>query len=79
MIQLMKWGNIDEVNILNRIVGEYLVNMFVLFVEVNKVNSSVTKEDFLFLVEAGGAIYSFADFIGRWRIVAQAFGPGKRF
>lgn len=51
-------------NILKRIVGEYLVNMFVLFVEVNKVNSSVTKEDLLFLVEAGGAIYSFADFIG---------------
>lgn len=43
----------DEVNILKRIVGEYLVNMFVLFVEVNKVNSSVTKEDLLFSVEAG--------------------------
>lgn len=43
----------DEVNTLKRIVGEYLVNMFALFVEVNKVNSSVTKEDLLFSVEAG--------------------------
>lgn len=43
----------DEVNILKKIVGEYLVNMFVLFAEVYKVNSSVTKEDLLFLVEAG--------------------------
>lgn len=43
----------DEVNTLKRIVGEYLVNMFALFVEVNKVNSSVTKEDLPFSVEAG--------------------------